>query len=200
MKNKSLICLFLSIAALSSCEQKTTITEEGILNEYVGKFEIVLMDWTTNNEDCLAFDLNNDGQYTNDVISEIRNLPGMIHEPISRFVITRKGKGRFLFKLPVVDYYLDSGDHTTLLPTTYVNQVEVPLDIIIKDDQTLESNVFSHFDWADNDRIGIKSVSDIKITGARHDRIDIEVGHYLIYDNLTQKLIDGSVKIWLSRM
>ena len=71
---------------------------------------------------------------------------------------------------------------------------------MIKDDQTLESNVFSHFDWADNDRIGIKSVSDIKITGARHDRIDIEVGHYLIYDNLTQKLIDGSVKIWLSRM
>ena len=62
MKNKSLICLFLSIATLSSCEQKTTITEEDILNEYVGKFEIVLMDWTTNNEDCLAFDLNNDGQ------------------------------------------------------------------------------------------------------------------------------------------
>ncbi len=25
MKNKSLICLFLSIAALSSCEQKTTM-------------------------------------------------------------------------------------------------------------------------------------------------------------------------------
>lgn len=40
MKNKSLICLFLSIAALSSCEQKTTITEEDILNEYVGKFSL----------------------------------------------------------------------------------------------------------------------------------------------------------------
>ena len=98
-----------------------------------------------------------------------------------------------------MDYFTDPGIKG-ISPTISVATVEIPLHLTVNEQGIVESDLFTQLDWPDENRIGLKNLSDIKIIKASPDRIDIEVGHYLVYDYATQKLIDGSVKIWLSRM
>ena len=198
MKNKSLICLFLSIAALSSCEQKITSTKADVLSEYKGDYEIVFMDWTTTEKNINTVDLDNNGCGSNDLMSELLGLPNRFPVSKSRFVQKNK-RGTLFFYLPVVDYFTDPGIKG-ISPTISVATVEIPLHLTVNEQGVVESDLFTQLDWPDENRIGLKNLSDIKIIKASPDRIDIEVGHYLVYDYATQKLIDGSVKIWLSRM
>lgn len=198
MKNKSLICLFLSIAALSSCEQKITSTKADVLSEYKGDYEIVFMDWTTTEKNINTVDLDNNGCGSNDLMSELLGLPNKF--PVSKSRLVQKNeKGTLFLYLPVVDYYTDPGIKG-ISPTISVATVEIPLHLTVNEQGVVESDLFTQLDWPDENRIGLKNLSDIKIIKASPDRIDIEVGHYLVYDYATQKLIDGSVKIWLSRM
>lgn len=203
MKNKSLICLFLSIAALSSCEQNIISTKAEILSEYKGDYEIVFMDWTTDEKNINTVDLDNNGTGTNDLMAEIS---GISDRPIRKSRIAQKNergtlseRGTLFFYLPVVDYYTDPGIEG-FLSTNSVADVEIPLHLTVNDQGVVESDLFTLLDWPDENRIGLKNLSDIKIIKASPDRIDIEVGHYLVYDYATQKLIDGSVKVWLTRM
>lgn len=203
MKNKSLICLFLSIAALSSCEQNIISTKAEILSEYKGDYEIVFMDWTTDEKNINTVDLDNNGTGTNDLMAEIS---GISDRPIRKSRIAPKNergtlseRGTLFFYLPVVDYYTDPGIEG-FLSTNSVADVEIPLHLTVTDQGVVESDLFTLLDWPDENRIGLKNLSDIKIIKASPDRIDIEVGHYLVYDYATQKLIDGSVKVWLTRM
>lgn len=198
MKNKSLICLFLSIAALSSCEQKITSTKADVLSEYKGDYEIFFMDWTTTEKNINTVDLDNNGCGSNDLMSELLGLPNRF--PVSKSRLIQKNeKGTLFLYLPVVDYYTDPGIKG-ISPTISVATVEIPLHLTVNEQGVVESDLFTQLDWPDENRIGLKNLSDIKIIKASPDRIDIEVGHYLVYDYATQKLIDGSVKIWLSRM
>lgn len=203
MKNKSLIYLFLSIAALSSCEQNIISTKAEILSEYKGDYEIVFMDWTTDEKNINTVDLDNNGTGTNDLMAEIS---GISDRPIRKSRIAQKNergtlseRGTLFFYLPVVDYYTDPGIEG-FLSTNSVADVEIPLHLTVTDQGVVESDLFTLLDWPDENRIGLKNLSDIKIIKASPDRIDIEVGHYLVYDYATQKLIDGSVKVWLTRM
>ena len=198
MKNKSLICLFLSIAALSSCEQKITSTKADVLSEYKGDYEIVFMDWTTTEKNINTVDLDNNGCGSNDLMSELLGLPNRFPVSKSRFV-QKNERGTLFFYLPVVDYFTDPGIKG-ISPTISVATVEIPLHLTVNEHGVVEADLFTQFDWPDENRIGLKNLSDIKIIKASPDRIDIEVGHYLVYDYATQKLIDGAVKIWLSRM
>ena len=198
MKNKSLICLFLSIAALSSCEQKITSTKADVLSEYKGDYEIVFMDWTTTEKNINTVDLDNNGCGSNDLMSELLGLPNRFPVSKSRFV-QKNERGTLFFYLPVVDYFTDPGIKG-ISPTISVATVEIPLHLTVNEQGVVESDLFTQLDWPDENRIGLKNLSDIKIIKASPDRIDIEIGHYLVYDYATQKLIDGSVKIWLSRM
>ena len=198
MKNKSLICLFLFIAALSSCVQKITSTKADVLSEYKGDYEIVFMDWTTTEKNIITVDLDNNGCGSNDLMSELLGLSNRF--PVSKSRLVQKNeKGTLFLYLPVVDYYTDPGIEG-ISPTISVAAVEIPLHLIVNEQGVVESDLFTQLDWPDENRIGLKNLSDIKIIKASPDRIDIEVGHYLVYDYATQKLIDGSVKIWLSRM
>lgn len=198
MKNKSFICLFLSIAALSSCEQKITSTKADVLSEYKGDYEIVFMDWATDEKNINTVDLDNNGCGSNDLMSELLGLPNRF--PVSKSRLIQKNeKGTLFLYLPVVDYYTDPGIKG-ISPTISVATVEIPLHLTVNEQGVVESDLFTQLDWPDENRIGLKNLSDIKIIKASPDRIDIEVGHYLVYDYATQKLIDGSVKIWLSRM
>lgn len=203
MKNKSLICLLLSIAALSSCEQKIISTKAEILSEYKGDYEIFFMDWTTDEKNINTVDLDNNGTGTNSLMAEIS---GISDRPIRKSRIAQKNergtlseRGTLFFYLPVVDYYTDPGIEG-FLSTNSVADVEIPLHLTVTDQGVVESDLFTQLDWPDENRIGLKNLSDIKIIKASPDRIDIEVGHYLVYDYATQKLIDGSVKVWLTRM
>lgn len=203
MKNKSLICLFLSIAALSSCEQNIISTKAEILSEYKGDYEIFFMDWTTDEKNINTVDLDNNGIGTNDLMAEIS---GISDRPIRKSRIAQKNergtlseRGTLFFYLPVVDYYTDPGIEG-FLSTNLVADVEIPLHLTVNEHGVVESDLFTLLDWPDENRIGLKNLSDIKIIKASPDRIDIEVGHYLVYDYATQKLIDGSVKVWLTRM
>ena len=198
MKNKSLICLFLSIAALSSCEQKITSTKADVLSEYKGDYEIFFMDWTTTEKNINTVDLDNNGCGSNDLMSELLGLPNRF--PVSKSRLVQKNeKGTLFLYLPVVDYYTDPGIKG-ISPTISVATIEIPLHLTVNEQGVVESDLFTQLDWPDENRIGLKNLSDIKVIKASPDRIDIEVGHYLVYDYATQKLIDGSVKIWLSRM
>ena len=198
MKNKSLICLFLFIAALSSCVQKITSTKADVLSEYKGDYEIVFMDWTTTEKNIITVDLDNNGCGSNDLMSELLGLSNRF--PVSKSRLVQKNeKGTLFLYLPVVDYYTDPGIEG-ISPTISVAAVEIPLHLIVNEHGIVESDLFTQLDWPDENRIGLKNLSDIKVIKASPDRIDIEVGHYLVYDYATQKLIDGSVKIWLSRM
>lgn len=203
MKNKSLICLFLSIAALSSCEQNIISTKAEILSEYKGDYEIFFMDWTTDEKNINTVDLDNNGIGTNDLMAEIS---GISDRPIRKSRIAQKNergtlseRGTLFFYLPVVDYYTVPGIEG-FLSTNLVADVEIPLHLTVNEHGVVESDLFTLLDWPDENRIGLKNLSDIKIIKASPDRIDIEVGHYLVYDYATQKLIDGSVKVWLTRM
>ena len=204
MKNKSLICLFLSIAALSSCEQNIISTKAEILSEYKGDYEIFFMDWTTDEKNINTVDLDNDGCSSNDLLAEMNGLSS--GWPVRKSRIVQKNergilseRGTLFFYLPVVDYYTTPGIEG-VLPTKSVAQVEIPLHLTVNEHGVVESDLFTLLDWPDENRIGLKNLSDIKIIKASPDRIDIEVGHYLVYDYATQKLIDGSVKVWLTRM
>ena len=198
MKNKSLICLFLSIAALSSCEQKITSTKADVLSEYKGDYEIFFMDWTTTEKNINTVDLDNNGCGSNDLMSELLGLSNRF--PVSKSRLVQKNeKGTLFLYLPVVDYYTDPGIKG-ISPTISVATIEIPLHLTVNEQGVVESDLFTQLDWPDENRIGLKNLSDIKVIKASPDRIDIEVGHYLVYDYATQKLIDGSVKIWLSRM
>ena len=188
MKNKSLICLFLSIAALSSCEQKITSTKADVLSEYKGDYEIFFMDWTTTEKNINTVDLDNNGCGSNDRMSVSKSR-----------LVQKNEKGTLFFYLPVVDYYTDPGIKG-ISPTISVATIEIPLHLTVNEQGVVESDLFTQLDWPDENRIGLKNLSDIKVIKASPDRIDIEVGHYLVYDYATQKLIDGSVKVWLTRM
>lgn len=188
----------MSIAALSSCEQKITSTKADVLSEYKGDYEIVFMDWTTTEKNINTVDLDNNGCGSNDLMSELLGLPNRFPVSKSRFV-QKNERGTLFLYLPVVDYYTDPGIKG-ISPTISVATVEIPLHLTVNEQGVVESDLFTQLDWPDENRIGLKNLSDIKIIKASPDRIDIEVGHYLVYDYATQKLIDGSVKIWLSRM
>lgn len=161
------------------------------------------MDWTTDEKNITTVDLDNDGIRTNDLMAEIS---GISDRPIRKSRIAQKNergtlseRGTLFFYLPVVDYYTDPGIEG-FLSTNLVADVEIPLHLTVNEHGVVESDLFTLLDWPDENRIGLKNLSDIKIIKASPDRIDIEVGHYLVYDYATQKLIDGSVKVWLTRM
>lgn len=161
------------------------------------------MDWTTDEKNINTVDLDNNGTGTNDLMAEIS---GISDRPIRKSRIAQKNergtlseRGTLFFYLPVVDYYTDPGIEG-FLSTNSVADVEIPLHLTVTDQGVVESDLFTLLDWPDENRIGLKNLSDIKIIKASPDRIDIEVGHYLVYDYATQKLIDGSVKVWLTRM
>lgn len=168
------------------------------MSEYKGDYEIFFMDWTTTEKNINTVDLDNNGCGSNDLMSELLGLPNRF--PVSKSRLVQKNeRGTLFFYLPVVDYYTDPGIKG-ISPTISVATIEIPLHLTVNEQGVVESDLFTQLDWPDENRIGLKNLSDIKVIKASPDRIDIEVGHYLVYDYATQKLIDGSVKVWLTRM
>ena len=201
---KRLRYIALAFALLTtSCNKVDKVDEySAAMTSYSGDWEIVMMDWTPSDGKVVAVDIDNDGYGSNDIVSELRTINNSSNWPKCRLIQNSDGKtGTFIMSIPVLDYYATDPDDASagyLMGIPYGPAFRLNVSAEQVDGEwTIVSDKFDHFDWPDDDRLGMKNFGGVQISDAYYNSMHLTVDHYLVYDYYTNKLLDGSVKVWL---
>lgn len=202
---KRFIYAIIVALTLISCGKEKHVNKEAeIINSYAGEYSILMMDWQAYGvRGVSAVDLDGDGTGSNELIVEMLNLSDYRFWANSRFIPNEDGKTATLqLMIPVMDYYRSDDYPNGILPTFSVNPACFNLNVSINEDCTnIVSNKFDHLEWPDEERISLCTFGGVQISEAysMYQRIYLTVDHYQVYDFFTSKLMDGALKIWLSK-
>lgn len=193
-----LVPLFLLLTLLSACEVKVgkdQISE--YLDIYSGSYQIMFMDWTADGDVVTTVDVNNDGHSCNDIYTEICHLDSRVLDAVAHFVPDNDcSNGTLYLSLPIIGYY-DSIDYNN--PIYIIEFPTFALNTTISDDGTLKSNIFDGFDWPSEKQIGLKAFKGVTISQSHPGTICVSVDNYMVYDFKTERLLNGSMTVWLTK-